>query len=54
MRVQDTLEDIRKAAEGDDNLLPLILNSVRSYASVGEICTVLREVFGEHKENVVL
>jgi len=54
LRVQDTLEDIRKAAEGDDNLLPLILNSVRSYASVGEICTVLREVFGEHKENVVL
>lgn len=54
LRVRDTLSDIRKAAEGDENLLPLMLNSVRSYATVGEICSVLREVFGEHKENVIL
>jgi len=39
---------------GDENLLPFILNSVREYASVGEICNVLREVFGEYKEQVII
>jgi len=34
--------------------MPHILEAVRCYGSVGEICNTLREVFGEYKENVVL
>lgn len=54
VKVKDTLEAIRKAAQGEDKLMPLILDSVRHYATEGEICGVLRDVFGEYKENVVL
>ncbi len=54
VRVKATLDDVRKAAESGDNLMPKILDSVRAYGTEGEICGVLREVFGEYKENVVL
>jgi methylmalonyl-CoA mutase N-terminal domain/subunit len=45
--VKIALEKVRKAAEGTDNLMPPILEAVKAYASVGEICDVLRVVFGE-------
>lgn len=32
----------------DENLMPYILNAVKAYASVGEICNVLRQEFGEY------
>lgn len=48
-RVQDILSDLRKAAEGDDNLMPVILEAVRAYATLGEICDALRDVFGEYQ-----
>lgn len=48
-RVEQTLEALRNAAQGDANLMPLILDSVRAYATLGEICGVLRKVFGEYK-----
>jgi methylmalonyl-CoA mutase N-terminal domain/subunit len=54
VKVKQTIEDIRKAAQGSDNLMPKILDAVHAYATEGEICGVLREVFGEYKENVVL
>jgi methylmalonyl-CoA mutase N-terminal domain/subunit len=55
LAVRNTLEDIRKAAVDDSqNLMPLIINAVRSYATEGEICGVLRNVFGEYTENIVL
>ena len=34
--------------------MPLILNAVESYATVGEIANVLREVFGEYRESVTV
>ncbi len=37
---------------GGNNLMPLILDAVQAYASVGEICDRLRNVFGEYEENV--
>jgi methylmalonyl-CoA mutase N-terminal domain/subunit len=40
------LED---GAQGDDNLMPLILNAVEKYATLGEICGVMRSVFGEYQ-----
>jgi methylmalonyl-CoA mutase N-terminal domain/subunit len=48
------LEELRAAARGDANLMPQIVNAVREYASIGEICGVLREVFGEYEESIVL
>lgn len=52
--VKTKLEAIREGAKGDANLMPLILDAVHCYATEGEICGVLRDVFGEYKENVVL
>jgi methylmalonyl-CoA mutase N-terminal domain/subunit len=54
-RVQSALEQLRKGAKQKDvNLLPLILEAVREYATLGEICQLLREEFGEHRETIVL
>lgn len=47
--VQKRLADLKKAAEGTDNLMPFILDAVKAYATVGEICNTLRDVFGEYK-----
>ena len=52
-KVQRNLERLRKAAEGDENLMPYILDCVHSYATLGETCQVLREVFGEYKEPII-
>lgn len=52
--VHQKLAALKKAAEGSDNLMPFILDSVREYASIGEICGTLREVFGEYEEQVTL
>jgi len=46
--VKRTLGMVREAALGKENLLPPILEAVKAYATVGEICDVLRGVFGEH------
>ncbi len=53
IRVQNTLEELRNAAQGTDNLIPRILDCVRAYTTEGEIIQVLREVFGEYKEKAV-
>ncbi|MBF8278849.1 MAG: methylmalonyl-CoA mutase [candidate division NC10 bacterium] len=47
--VSAALARLRDAALGEENLLPPILQAVKAYATVGEICGVLREVFGEYK-----
>lgn len=48
------LESLKKAAQGDGNLMPYILDAVRAYGTLGEICGVLREVFGEYNQSVIL
>jgi len=48
--VTQALAKVRRLAAGGENLLPPILEAVRAYASVGEICNVLKEVFGEYQE----
>ncbi|HET6273866.1 MAG TPA: methylmalonyl-CoA mutase family protein [Bacteroidota bacterium] len=48
--VRSTLEALKSAARTRQNLVPLILQSVEAYASVGEISDTLREVWGEYKE----
>ncbi len=52
--VDSALEALRVGAKGDDNLVPLILDAVRVYATLGEICGVLRDVFGEYRAPDVL
>ena len=55
LRVKETLELLREAARDSSiNLVPRILDAVKAYATEGEICGVLREEFGEYRENVVL
>jgi methylmalonyl-CoA mutase N-terminal domain/subunit len=48
--VREALQEVRLAALGEDNLVSPVLTAVRAYASVGEICGVLREVFGEYQQ----
>jgi methylmalonyl-CoA mutase N-terminal domain/subunit len=48
------LKDLAAAARGDENLMPALLECVQKYASLGEICDVLREVFGEYREQAVV
>jgi methylmalonyl-CoA mutase N-terminal domain/subunit len=52
--VDKKLKELKKAAEGNDNLMPFIIDAVRTYASIGEISNTLRSVFGEYKEHVVI
>jgi len=47
-QVDKTLAALEKAAQGDDNLMPPIVEAVRAEATLGEICGVLRKVFGEY------
>ena len=48
-KVEEALAKLRTAAGGTENVMPRILDAVREYASLGEICGVLREVFGEYR-----
>ncbi len=49
-KVKKSLAQLKQAAEGTDNLMPPILDAVRGYATLGEVCDVLREVFGEYQQ----
>jgi len=52
--VASLLRDLRQAATGRDNLLPYLYRCARAYATVGEMCDVLREVFGVHRPAVTV
>jgi len=52
--VQASLDNLREGAEGRVNLVPLILDAVKVYATLGEICSVLRDIFGEYKAPDIL
>jgi methylmalonyl-CoA mutase N-terminal domain/subunit len=48
-KVRGILIDLREAAGGSNNLMPIILEAVKVYATLGEICDALRDVFGEYQ-----
>jgi len=49
-KVKEMLDKLRSAAEKENaNLMPFIIQAVKEYATIGEICDTLREVFGEYK-----
>jgi len=52
--VRKALDGLRGAAEGNENTLPWILEAVRAYATVGEICDAFRSVFGGYVEKAIL
>jgi len=52
--VEWALNILKEKAETDENLMPYILDAVKTYATLGEICNVLREVFGEYEQSIIL
>ena len=53
-RVKRVLDKLHDAAERDENLMPIIIEAVKAYATLGETINVLREVFGEYRELIVI
>ena len=53
-KAKANLDKLERAAQTETNLMPYILDCVKSYITLGEICNVLRSVFGEYKESVKL
>ena len=49
-RVGQTLDRLRLACQGTENTMPFILDAVRSYATLGEIVSVMKDVFGIYQE----
>jgi methylmalonyl-CoA mutase N-terminal domain/subunit len=54
VRVETALRKVEEVARSERNLMPAILRAVKAYATVGEISDVLRRVFGEYQESVVI
>ena len=53
-KFQHALETLNNAVDGNDNLMPYILDAVKAYATVGEICNVLRKKWGEYKAPIYI
>ncbi|MEM3623519.1 MAG: methylmalonyl-CoA mutase family protein [Candidatus Bathyarchaeia archaeon] len=53
-KVKEILEKLHYAAEKEENLMPTIIEAVKAYATLGEITDVLRKVYGEYKELIVI
>jgi len=52
-KVEETLAALRRGAEGDENLMPLIVDASRAYVTMGEMCDTLRDVWGVWRETPV-
>jgi len=53
-RVRQTLDALKAGARGKANTMPLLVDAVRAYATVGEMCDALREVWGEYEETPII
>jgi len=49
-KVKELLHEVRKASQNGENLMPHIINAVREYASIQEVCDVWRDVFGRYSD----
>ena len=54
VRVQKAINDLERDARGDANVVPATIEAVRCYATIGEICNVLRQVLGEYRDMPIL
>ena len=52
-KLQQKLSNLKEAAKGSENLMPYIIEAVREYASIGEIISTLKEVFGTYEEDSI-
>jgi len=52
--IKISLEELKIACEGTENLMPYILKAVKQYATLGEITQVMRDVFGEYQQSVII
>jgi methylmalonyl-CoA mutase N-terminal domain/subunit len=52
--VTRALDRLRRTAAGSDNTMPALLDAVRAYATIGEMCDALRDVWGEYQEQAVI
>jgi len=52
-KVEETLDELKKVAQKEGNLIYPILECVKCYATVGEICNVLRSIYGEYREKAI-
>lgn len=53
-QTRSALDKVRAAAASQENLMPILIEAVQAQATVGEIADVMRGVFGEHKEHIVI
>jgi methylmalonyl-CoA mutase N-terminal domain/subunit len=53
-KVSEALNRVRQIAQTDENIMPVLVEAVKVYATVGEISDALRDVFGEYKEPSIL
>jgi methylmalonyl-CoA mutase N-terminal domain/subunit len=53
-KVKELLEELRRAAEKNENVMPYVLKAVKAYATLGEIIGTLKEVYGEYKPEVII
>ncbi|MEM2439925.1 MAG: methylmalonyl-CoA mutase family protein, partial [Candidatus Bathyarchaeia archaeon] len=53
-KVKEALEKLHYAAAKDENLMPTIIEAVKAYATLGEVMDVLRKVYGEYKELIII
>jgi methylmalonyl-CoA mutase N-terminal domain/subunit len=49
-KVRSLFKEIQRVAEGDENLIPVLVEAVKNYATLGEICDVLKNVYGEYED----
>ncbi|MEA1987401.1 MAG: methylmalonyl-CoA mutase family protein [Candidatus Marinimicrobia bacterium] len=52
--VEKSLIKLKEVAKSKENLMPYIIESVKVYATLGEITNILKDIFGEYKENIVI
>jgi len=50
VRAQEGLEEVRRACAGDANVMDAVVEAARRDATLGEICRVFRDVFGEYRD----
>ncbi len=53
-KVSRVLDDVRQVARSDANLMPVLIDAAKAYATVGEISDALRDVFGEYREPSII
>jgi methylmalonyl-CoA mutase N-terminal domain/subunit len=53
-KAQDAMNRIRKDVEKDANLMPGIVDAVKAYVTVGEVCDLLRDLYGDYQELIVI